>query len=159
MASPLGQLLLSGDGENITGLWLEGQKYYAAALPAKTEPSDTLPLFSRAKVWLERYFDGQRPAVSELPLNPAGSEFRQGVWRILCEIPYGAVMSYGAIAAQMTKQTGRPASARAVGGAVGHNPISIVIPCHRVVGASGGLTGYAGGIDRKQWLLKLEGAA
>ena len=111
------------------------------------------------KSWLDRYFAGRKPDISELSLAPAGSEFRQEVWRILCEIPYGEVVTYGSIAKRMAEKMGRETmSSQAVGGAVSHNPISIIIPCHRVAGADGSLTGYAGGIQTKVKLLELEGA-
>lgn len=123
----------------------------------KEEP-DT-GILPRTKEWLDRYFAGKRPAISELALAPAGSEFRRAVWKILCEIPYGEVTTYGEIARKIAKQLGMESmSAQAVGGAVGHNPISIIIPCHRVVGSDGSLTGYAGGLEKKLWLLTLEGA-
>lgn len=119
---------------------------------------DDLPVFDAAKRWLDRYFAGKRPVISELPLSPIGGEFRQLVWRILCEIPYGQVITYGEIAQQIAVKMNRTTmSSQAVGGAVGHNPISIVIPCHRVVGTNGSLTGYAGGIGTKVKLLELEG--
>lgn len=157
--SPVGRLMLASDGTNLTGLWLEGQKYFASTI-GKTDVTDRsdLPIFAAAVNWLDRYFAGKKPKSSELPLAPAGSDFRKAVWNILCEIPYGEVTSYGRIAgkaAARLQKTGM--SGRAVGGAVGHNPISIIIPCHRVVGADGSLTGYAGGIDKKIKLLKLEG--
>jgi methylated-DNA-[protein]-cysteine S-methyltransferase len=118
---------------------------------------DDLPIFQAAKSWLDRYFFGGKPAIRELPLAPVGTEFRQGVWEILCGIPYGEVITYGEIAKRMAARLGRESmSGQAVGGAVGHNPISIIIPCHRVVGASGSLTGYAGGIENKIKLLELE---
>ena len=107
----------------------------------------------QARVWLDRYFAGQRTVANELPLAPQGSAFRKRVWRVLCEIPYGQTVTYGEIARQLSVN-----SAQAVGGAVGHNPISIIIPCHRVLGADGSLTGYAGGLAAKQWLLRHEGA-
>jgi methylated-DNA-[protein]-cysteine S-methyltransferase len=111
------------------------------------------------KKWLDRYFDGEKPDLSELPLAPTGGEFRRMVWDILCEIPYGEVVTYGDIAKKMAQKMKRKSmSSQAVGGAVGHNPISIIIPCHRVVGSNGSLTGYAGGIDKKIKLLELEGA-
>lgn len=120
---------------------------------------DDLPAFRAAKKWLGRYFAGERPAISELPLRPIGGEFRQGVWSKLCEIPYGQVVTYGDIAKKMAAGMNRKSmSSQAVGGAVGHNPISIIIPCHRGVGANGSLTGYAGGIGAKIKLLQLEGA-
>lgn len=154
--SPLGPLTLASDGESLTGLWLEGQKYYAATLGAPA--SGTLPpVFEQASAWLDRYFRGEQPALT-LPLAPWGSDFRKAVWDILCVIPYGEVRTYGDIAKAMAASLGKDTmSAQAVGGAVGHNPISIIIPCHRVVGTGGSLTGYAGGIDRKIKLLTLEG--
>ena len=156
--SPVGQLTLASDGESLTGLWLEGQKYFGATMPEDAVRRDGLPVFSAAQSWLERYFAGEKPQPAELPLRPAGGEFRQRVWKLLCGIPYGQVTTYGALARELEVQTGQAASSQAVGGAVGHNPISIVIPCHRVVGSGGNLTGYAGGLDRKVRLLELEGA-
>lgn len=149
--SPLGRLLLMSDGTSLTGLWMHGQKYFAATAGANVIQKDDLPIFDKARDWLNRYFAGVRPQISELPLAPCGSDFRKSVWKILCEIPYGHVITYGDIAKRLGVK-----SAQAVGGAVGHNPISIIIPCHRVVGASGDLTGYAGGLDNKLKLLKLE---
>lgn len=155
--SPLGRLRLASDGEALTGLWIEGQKYFGGAMKGMAE-DDALPVFEKTKDWLCRYFAGKRPKISELPLAPIGGEFRQGVWQILCGIPYGQVTTYGEIAKKMAEKMGRTSmSAQAAGGAVGHNPISIIIPCHRVVGANGSLTGYAGGIDKKIWLLEHEG--
>ena len=152
-ASPLGTLTLASDGENLTGLWIAGQKYFAAGTPTNLPARDDLPVFMQARDWLDRYFAGERPAANELPLAPQGSAFRQSVWRILCEIPYGQTVTYGEIAKRLSCK-----SAQAVGGAVGHNPISIIIPCHRVLGSDGSLTGYAGGVDKKIWLLAHEGA-
>jgi methylated-DNA-[protein]-cysteine S-methyltransferase len=153
--SPLGLITLASDGENIVGLWIEGQKYFAAI--GSLEEKSGVPIFARAKKWLDAYFAGKKPAISELPLAPIGGEFRKAVWDILCEIPYGQCTTYGEIAKKMAARMSRNMSSRAVGGAVGHNPISIVIPCHRVVGSNGSLTGYAGGIGRKVKLLELEG--
>lgn len=155
--SPLGVLTASSDGERLTGLWFEGQKYYAATLEPDAEPRDSLPVFDATRTWLCEYFAG-RLADSTPPLAPKGSAFRQAVWQVLLEIPCGSLLTYGEIARQLERQDGRPASAQAVGGALGHNPISIIIPCHRVVGADGSLTGYAGGIEKKRWLLNHEGA-
>jgi methylated-DNA-[protein]-cysteine S-methyltransferase len=155
--SPIGLLTIASDGESITGLWIQGQKYYAAALESENSAMD-LPVFERAKEWLSTYFTGKNPAFTP-PLAPKGSPFRQAVWNILREIPYGKVITYGDIAKMIAKQTGKEKmSAQATGGAVGHNPISIIIPCHRVVGADGSLTGYAGGIKTKAKLLALEQA-
>ena len=155
--SPIGLITIASDGTNIVGLWLDGQKYFANTIDAPMQQNDTLQVFINTKKWLDRYFTNQNPAISELPLAPSGSIFRQSVWNILCKIPYGKTMTYGEIAKIIAKQNNRPAiSAQAVGGAVGHNPISIIIPCHRVVGSNGNLTGYAGGIDIKIKLLKHE---
>ncbi|GHV08355.1 methylated-DNA--protein-cysteine methyltransferase [Campylobacterota bacterium] len=155
--SPLGLLMLASDGENIVGAWLEGQKYFAATLGDQAVQKEDLPVFAQAENWLKRYFDGAKPAIAELPLAPRGGEFRAEVWKILCEIGYGECTTYGSIAKTLADRTGKGAAAQAVGGAVGHNPISIIIPCHRVVGANGNLTGYAGGIDAKIKLLRHEG--
>ena len=157
--SPVGLITLACDGNSLVGLWLEGQKYYGGAISdVMTEKSD-LSIFDDAKNWLDRYWAGEKPAVSELPLAPIGGAFRQAVWSILREIPYGEVVTYGDIARQVAAGMNRDSmSGQAVGGAVGHNPISIIIPCHRVVGANGSLTGYAGGIATKAKLLELEGA-
>jgi methylated-DNA-[protein]-cysteine S-methyltransferase len=157
--SPVGALTLASDGESLTGLWIEGQKYYGDTLPTAAEKRDDIPVFDETKNWLSRYFEGKKPAISELPLSPVGGEFRQSVWNILRSIPYGEVTTYGAIAEKVAAGSGKSTmSAQAVGGAVGHNPISIIIPCHRVVGSNGSLTGYAGGISTKIKLLELEGA-
>jgi len=149
LTSPLGPLTLASDGENLTGLWLEGQKYFAAGLDPDTRDAPALPVFQETEAWLERYFAGRRPPDLP-PLAPRGSGFRQSVWKKLLEIPYGQTRSYGELAEELGS------SPRAVGGAVGHNPISILIPCHRVVGAQGSLTGYAGGVEKKKFLLELE---
>lgn len=157
--SPVGTLTLACDGNgNLAGLWMEGQKYHGGTIPEAMAENNGMPIFSAAKKWLDRYFAGEMPAISELPLAPVGGEFRQGVWEILCEIPYGEVTTYGDIAKKMAARMNRESmSSQAVGGAVGHNPISIIIPCHRVVGANGSLTGYAGGVNTKVKLLELEG--
>ena len=156
--SPVGQLTIAGDERGLAGLWLEGQKYFGGTVPGELRPRDDLAVFSQARDWLDRYFDGETPEIEELSLAPAGSEFRQIVWQILCEIPSGQTTTYGEIAKKVAQRTGKKTmSAQAVGGAVGHNPISIIIPCHRVVGTNGSFTGYAGGIDKKIELLKLEG--
>lgn len=157
-SSPIGPLMLVSDENNIVGLWMEGQKYFGGALAGKPVEEDDIPVLLAAKRWLDRYFAGGNPAISELPLAPIGGEFRQGVWRMLCEIPYGEVTTYGELAKKMAARMNRQKmSAQAVGGAVGHNPVSIIIPCHRVVGAGGSLTGYAGGVGKKLKLLEFEG--
>ncbi|HCF71712.1 MAG TPA: cysteine methyltransferase [Syntrophomonas sp.] len=155
--SPVGTLTLASDGDNLVGLWIEGQKYHGNTIPEEMTKKDDIPVFKTTKNWLDRYFAGGNPAISELPLAPIGGEFRQGVWSILCEIPYGEVITYGDIAKKMAvKMNKTRMSSQAVGGAVGHNPISIIIPCHRVVGSNGSLTGYGGGIGTKVKLLELE---
>jgi methylated-DNA-[protein]-cysteine S-methyltransferase len=157
-SSPVGRITLASDGENIVGLWIEGQEFFLDTLSEQPVERNDLPVLQKAKGWLDRYFAGERPAIEELPLAPSGGEFRQGVWEFLCEIPYGEVTTYGKIAKKMADRMGRDKmSAQAVGGAVGHNPISIIIPCHRVVGSNGSLTGYGGGIKTKVKLLELEG--
>lgn len=157
--SPLGQITLASDGEHLVGVWIEGQKYFCGSVKEELLPKDDLPEFEAAINWLNRYFAGEKPKIDELPLAPIGGEFRQEVWKLLCEIPYGEVTTYGEIARKAAEKLGKQKmSAQAVGGAVGHNPISIIIPCHRVVGANGSLTGYGGGIQKKVWLLSHEGA-
>ena len=156
LASPLGPLSLASDGEAITGLWLEGQTFFAAGLEAETAERPDLPVFRQAEAWLDAYFD-KRDLPPLPPLAPRGSGFRQAVWKLLLEIPAGETTTYGALAERL-KTAGIPASPQAVGGAVGHNPISVLIPCHRVVGTDGSLTGYAGGVEKKRFLLELEGA-
>lgn len=156
--SPVGLITLACDGDNIVGVWNQGQKYHGAAISAEMIEKDDMPVFDAAKKWLDRYFAGRKPAASELPLAPIGGEFRKSVWTILCEIPYGEIITYGDIAKKVAAKMNRETmSSQAVGGAVGHNPISIIIPCHRVVGANGSLTGYAGGLKTKVKLLELEG--
>lgn len=157
--SPLGPLTLASDGNALIGLWLEGQKYFTASINEELVEHNDLLVFHNTNDWLDRYFAGQNPSISELKLAPRGSEFRQQVWKILCEIPYGKTITYGDISKKIAASRGLASmSAQAVGGAVGHNPISIIIPCHRVIGSNGSLTGYAGGIDKKTWLLEHEGA-
>ena len=154
-SSPVGEITLASDGAALTGLWLEGQKYFGGRAPGELKPGrEDLPVFQAARAWLEGYFAGEHPGPGDfpLPLRPAGSPFQQAVWERLCQIPYGTVTTYGALAQGLGG-----VSPRAVGNAVGRNPISILIPCHRVVGAGGSLTGYAGGLERKLWLLQHEG--
>lgn len=158
--SPIGGLTLCSDGEALVGLWMEGQKYYGGTVAGETTlvAAGEDKVLDQATDWLDRYFAGDEPAIGELPLAPVGSEFRQLVWACLREIPYGEVTTYGEIARKVARAQGKARTASmAVGGAVGHNPISVIVPCHRVVGADGSLTGFAGGLDKKLWLLEHEG--
>lgn len=156
--SPVGRLFLAGNEKGLSGVWLENQKYFASGMKEDILPNPDYPLLAQTCSWLDEYFAGGNPSVSQLPLAPQGNEFRQIVWRILCDIPLGQICTYGDIAKSVAIQTGKKSmSAQAVGGAVGHNPISIIIPCHRVVGSGGNLTGYAGGLDIKIKLLQHEG--
>lgn len=155
--SPLGDILLASQDNKLIGLWIEGQKNYLASLNEKiTQKPDDQTLI-KTKHWLDRYFKGEKPMPSELPLGPIGSEFRQQIWQILQAIPYGETTTYKQIAETIASKRGiKQMSAQAVGGAVGHNPISIIIPCHRVIGSDGSLAGYAGGLDKKSFLLNHE---
>ena len=153
--SPLGGILLAADEQGLTGLWFDGEKYFADGLAPEHTAQET-PILLEAKRWLDLYFSGQEPDFTP-PLHPIGSPFRQEVWELLLQIPYGQTTTYGALAKLLAaKHSLSRMSAQAVGGAVGHNRISIIIPCHRVVGTNGSLTGYAGGIDKKVKLLMLE---
>lgn len=155
-ASPLGGITLASDGVKLTGLWFDGQKYFAAGLP-REHLTRELPVFAQTRDWLDVFFSGKPPAFTP-PLSMEGvSPFRRRVWEIMLEIPYGQTSTYKKIAAQIAAETGGRVSAQAVGGAVGHNRISLVIPCHRVLGTNGSVTGYAGGVDKKIALLKTEG--
>lgn len=153
--SPLGKMLLSADDIGLTGLWFEKQKYYAKSLDKGHQEKET-SLIKQVKTWLDIYFSGVKPNF-KIPLHCIGTEFQKEVWEILCKIPYGETITYGEIAKQLATKRGLARmSAQAVGGAVGHNKIAIIIPCHRVIGAKGNLTGYAAGIDKKIKLLNLE---
>lgn len=156
--SPVGKLTLCSNGENLVGLWLKGQKYFMDSVRGfNIIQNDNLKIFTDTKMWLVDYFHGFERYPRELALAPIGGEFRQMVWNELCKIPYGKTITYGELANRIAKFRGlEKMSAQAVGTAIGHNPISIIIPCHRVVGKNGQLTGYAGGIDVKAKLLKLE---
>ena len=154
-ASPVGDMLLAADEIGLTGVWFDGEKFFADNLPPEHEEKET-PTLAAARRWLDIYFTGKKPDFTP-PLHPVGSPFRLKVWDILLRIPYGQTVTYGWIARELAAREGLARmSAQAVGGAVGHNEISIFIPCHRVVGTSGSLTGYAGGLDRKIALLKTE---
>ncbi len=156
--SPIGDITLASDEENIVGLWIKEQKHFGDTVQGQLTESGDLAVLRAGKRWLDDYFASRRPSISRLPLKPIGGEFRQVVWKILAEIPYGEVTTYGKIAKEVARRTGKTKMcSQAIGGAVGHNPISIIIPCHRVVGSNGSLTGYAGGVDRKMKLLEHEG--
>ena len=149
--SPLGRIMIAGSGEALTGLWFAGQKHFAETLAAGHTEIE-IPVLSGTKRWLDLYFGGMIPDFTP-PLEMRGSAFRRAVWEILLSIPYGRTVTYGEIAERIA---GRNGAARAVGGAVSHNPVSLIVPCHRVIGTDGSLTGYGGGLDKKVWLLKLE---
>lgn len=154
-SSPLGEILLAADQTGLTGLWFQGQKYFAKGLD-KEHKSQDLPVFQQANHWLDLYFSGIQPDFL-VPLHLIGTDFQKQVWEILLTIPYGKTTTYGEIAGKFSALRGlKHMSPQAVGGAVGRNPISIIVPCHRVLGADGQLTGYAGGIHRKKFLLTLE---
>ena len=153
-ASPLGGITLASDGTALTGLWFDGQRHFARGLD-DTHAEQALPVFEEADHWLDRYFSGGDPGPVP-PLRPKGTPFQTAVWEALRSIPRGETATYAQIARTLQKCNGRRTSARAVGGAVGRNPVSLMIPCHRVLGANGTLTGYAGGVERKAWLLALE---
>ena len=153
METPLGKIQAATCDKGLRGLWFIGQKYFPQSTDTWLEDARH-PGFASLKSWLEDYFAGKKPK-QKILLSPHGSEFRQAVWKLILEIPYGKTTTYGAMTAQLIS-SGKKASAQAVGGAVGHNPISLIIPCHRVIGSDGSLTGYAGGIDKKRFLLNLE---
>lgn len=155
--SPLGAMTLAAEGGHLTGAWFDGQKYFPNGLPA-AHGTPATPVLEQTRAWLDRYFRGAEPGPLP-PLRPEGTSFRTAVWALLLQIPYGETRTYGQLARALARQLGRETmSAQAVGGAVGHNPISILVPCHRVVGSDGSLTGYAGGVERKIRLLALERA-
>ncbi len=152
----MGEMTLASNGEELTGLWFDGQKYFANNMQGRIEEKD-LPVFEQTEKWLDIYFSGKAPDFTP-PLSFSGiSPFRKRVWEIMLAVPYGQTTTYGKIAERIERETGKRVSAQAVGGAVGHNSISVIIPCHRVLGANGDLTGYAGGVDKKVALLKGEG--
>lgn len=156
--SPVGRILLAAKSGALVGLWMENQKYFLGSLREEQIKKEEYPVLAQTRKWLDQYFAGERPEISKLKLAPMGSAFRQTVWEILCQIPFGELTTYGEISKKIAAKYGKEhMSAQAVGGAVGHNPISIIIPCHRVVGTNGSLTGYAGGIEKKIWLLTHEG--
>ncbi|MBP3838712.1 MAG: methylated-DNA--[Bacteroidales bacterium] len=154
--SPIGRMRLASDGEALSGLWFEGQRYFSETLSRKYEERSDLAIFNATRAWLDAYFSGKKPDFTPQLLLRT-SDFRKKVWTMLLGIPFGQTTTYGAIAQQIARARGLSSMpARAVGRAIGHNSIALIVPCHRVVGSGGRLTGYAGGIDRKQWLLQLE---
>lgn len=154
--SPVGEILLAADENGLTGLWFDGGKFYADGLDPEHEEKEQ-PVFETVRKWLDIYFSGKEPDFMP-PIHMIGSPFRLSVWELLRQIPYGETVTYGELAKTVARQRGiSRMSAQAIGGAVGHNPISIIIPCHRVIGSNGSLTGYAGGMDKKVWFLTLEG--
>ena len=154
--SKIGLLYLISDGESLIGCYLEGQKYFPNNID-NYYMNEELSILVKSKVWLEKYFNGEKPSIDEIPLNYIGTEFRKTVWEVLKEISYGKLVTYKHIAEKIAKAKGiKTMSAQAVGGAVGHNPLLIFIPCHRVIGVDGSLTGYAAGLDNKRFLLNLE---
>ena len=156
--SPIGNLLLTSDGKSLIGLWIEGQKHYLYKINEQLITNDDLEIFKQVKNWLDKYFNGEKVNINNLKLKPNGTKFQKEVWKILSDIPYGKVITYKEIAQIIAQKLNKERmSAQAVGGAIGHNPISIIIPCHRVIGNNGNLTGYAGGIDKKIKLLQIEG--
>jgi len=159
ISSPLGLLTLAAENDSLIGLWTYNQKYHGSLIHKDMVKNADLPVFKLTQLWLIKYFNGKNPPLSEIPFSlNTTSEFRKAVWQILCNIPYGKVLTYGEIAKKIAKQFNKETmSSQAVGGAVGHNPISIIIPCHRVVGTNNSLTGYAGGLDKKMQLLTIEG--
>lgn len=159
--SPIGALYIVCDQTSLVGLWLENQKYFAEKVINESVISQNHPVIKKVKKWLDAYFSNKKPKIEDLVLNPQGTSFQKQVWEILMGIPYGEVTTYGEVSKLLTKKMGTfiKMSAQAVGGAVGRNPISIIIPCHRVIGANGSLTGYAVGIEKKKWLLKHENSS
>lgn len=153
--SPLGSITEASDGTNLTGLWFDGQKYYAASI-AENHSVKNLPVFDMTDRWLNQYFSGEIPCFTP-PIRLKGTDFQMLVWEILLTIPYGQTKTYSEISMLVAKSKGLShMSAQAVGGAVSHNAVSLIVPCHRVIGANGSLTGYAGGLERKAWLLQME---
>ena len=152
----IGELTLASDRESIIGCWFENDRLFGDTVEGPLIANDDVPVFDDARQWLDKYFKGENPAITELPLNPNGSDFRHLVWQKIREIPYGTTTTYGEIARQIEFETGKRVSSQAVGGAVGHNPLCVIVPCHRVMGANGNLTGFGGGLDTKVKLLEHE---
>lgn len=155
--SPIGNILIASKNDELIGLWIENQKYFLSNIKEQMIENNDDPIIIKTKIWLDDYFNKKQPKINRLKLNPIGSEFQKLVWKYLCEIPYGTTTTYKEISNKVAKYKGiKHMSAEAIGGAVSRNPISIIIPCHRVIGSNGSLTGYAGGIDKKMKLLEHE---
>ena len=155
--SPLGAMTMASDGDRLTGLWFDGQKYDRSTINDEAALEPDLPVFTQTTQWLDSYFGGTDPGFTP-PIRVEGSDFKRMVTSIMLSIPFGATSTYARIAAEVARRTGRKQmSAQAVGGAVGRNPIVLIVPCHRVLASNGGLRGYAGGVDRKERLLQMEG--
>ena len=152
----IGTLTLASDGESIVGCWFENDRYFGYGVDGDMERNDDVPVFAQARSWFDRYFAGACPDPRELPLGARATEFQKRVREAMLDIPYGETTTYGAIAKRIESETGKRTSARAVGGAVGHNPLCVIAPCHRVVGTNGSLTGFGGGLDAKVKLLEHE---
>lgn len=155
-ASPIGRILILTDANALLGLWLEGQKYFGAGYDLEQAQQEETEVSQHVAAWLDAYFKGENPATDEIPLAPQVTEFRSKVLTVLRKIPYGQTSTYSDVLRELQAEYGKIGSARAVGSAIGHNPISLLIPCHRIVGSDGKLTGYAGGLDKKAFLLELE---
>ena len=155
--SPIGSITMTSNGRALVGLWFDVQKQFGVDF-CEVEWTKDLPIFEQTKQWLDRYFSGENPTFTPLTELVDELAFRQRVWKIVCDIPFGQTLTYGQIAKQIETETGRRASSQAVSGALANNRVLLVIPCHRVVGVSGSLTGYAGGLDKKEWLLAMEKA-
>lgn len=155
--SPIGEISLISNKTNLIGAWFKNQKYYLENIKETIIEEEDIEILEKTKKWLDKYFNKEKPEISELSLSPNGNEFRKEVWKILSEIPYGQIITYGEISKEICKRMNKERmSSQAIGNAVGHNPISIIIPCHRVLGKNKEITGYAGGIDKKKYLLNLE---
>ena len=152
----IGELTLASDRESIIGCWFENDRLFGDTVEGPLIANDDVPVYDDERQRLDKYFKGENPAITELPLNPNGSDFRHLVWQKIREIPYGTTTTYGEIARQIEFETGKRVSSQAVGGAVGHNPLCVIVPCHRVMGANGNLTGFGGGLDTKVKLLEHE---
>ncbi len=160
LLTPIGPVTLAAEGNALAALWMEKQRFFGVVegktvAPFPSEDSDD-PVLLLAKEWLGRYFAGEKPNPQELPLAPRGSDFQRRVWELLLDVPYAEVITYGQLAARLAERRGRPVAAQAIGGAVGRNPIALIIPCHRVIAAGGKIGGYGGGIRRKEFLLNFE---